>query len=115
MMAETAVETQVCKSCGADVREESLFCYNCGEAVAPTAPRPTEIAEPRTQPDPSAVNARPPLRSAASLRKHRRAMNREPLQIRWEQPEGPPSTFIIASIVLTAGAIVLLILALYLR
>lgn len=34
-MAETLVENQICKSCGADVREDALFCYNCGKSVAP--------------------------------------------------------------------------------
>lgn len=33
-MAETLVENQVCRVCGADIRSEALFCYNCGEAVA---------------------------------------------------------------------------------
>ena len=33
-MAETIVENQICKACGIDVREGSLFCYNCGGAIA---------------------------------------------------------------------------------
>lgn len=33
-MAETITENQVCNACGADVREGSLFCYNCGGQVA---------------------------------------------------------------------------------
>jgi hypothetical protein len=32
-MAETTVENQVCNDCGADVRPNALFCYNCGAAV----------------------------------------------------------------------------------
>ena len=34
-MAETLVENQTCRHCGADVRTGALFCYNCGSAVAP--------------------------------------------------------------------------------
>ena len=34
-MAETLVENQVCNHCGADVRPTALFCYNCGNSVAP--------------------------------------------------------------------------------
>lgn len=34
-MSKTLVENKVCRSCGAEVRPGSLFCYNCGEAVAP--------------------------------------------------------------------------------
>lgn len=34
-MAEIVVNNEVCKACGADVREGSLFCYNCGGSLAP--------------------------------------------------------------------------------
>ena len=34
-MAEKVLENRVCKACGADVRPQALFCYNCGAAVAP--------------------------------------------------------------------------------
>ena len=34
-MAKTTVENLVCQACGADVRENSLFCYHCGGSVAP--------------------------------------------------------------------------------
>jgi len=32
-MAEIIVENQICETCGADVRPQALFCYNCGGAV----------------------------------------------------------------------------------
>lgn len=37
-MAETLVKEKVCNACGAEVRPNSVFCYNCGSAVAPEAP-----------------------------------------------------------------------------
>lgn len=37
-MAETLVKEKVCNSCGADVRPNTSFCYNCGSAVAPEIP-----------------------------------------------------------------------------
>ena len=58
---------------------------------------------------------RPPLRSAASLRKHRRAANRQPVQITWEQPDDSSMPFVVTTIVLVVGAVILLVLALYLR
>lgn len=123
MMAETLVDNAVCGACGADVREESLFCYNCGASVQGAVPEPAPIEPKPAQPvvDSSAPaesanpDARPPLRSAASLRKQRRASNRQPVEVSWQQPTGAPVGFIIATIVLSAGALVLLILALYLR
>jgi hypothetical protein len=33
-MAQTITENQVCNACGANVREGSLFCYNCGGSLA---------------------------------------------------------------------------------
>ena len=37
-MAETLVKEKVCVACGADLRPQALFCYNCGSAVKITAP-----------------------------------------------------------------------------
>lgn len=36
-MAETILERPVCESCGADVREGTSFCYNCGKPVSADA------------------------------------------------------------------------------
>ena len=33
-MAEILVKNQICEACGADVRPQALFCYNCGGTVA---------------------------------------------------------------------------------
>ena len=32
-MAETLIEKATCEKCGSDVRENTLFCYNCGTRV----------------------------------------------------------------------------------
>ena len=32
-MAETLVKEEICNACQADVRPDSLFCYNCGASV----------------------------------------------------------------------------------
>jgi predicted amidophosphoribosyltransferase len=113
MMANTAVEILNCEACGADVREGSLFCYNCGSSVTPTGVVEALKENPVIADVPA--QERPPLKSAASIRKHRRALNRQPVQVSWEAPEGPATAFIVVTIVLTVGAIVLLALALYLR
>ena len=111
-MAETVVEKAVCAACDAEIRDESLFCYNCGTAVAPVV---EPIAEPAEIAEPPVATKRPELRSAASLRKHRRAYNRQPIEISWEPRENSPTAFILATVLLTAAALLLLVLALYLR
>lgn len=113
MMSETAIKTAVCSVCGADVRDESVFCYNCGEPVKKTSTDSEGVSADMK----NAVlrGARPPLRTAASLRKQRRAFNRQPVEISWEPPSGSPTGFVITTIVLAVGALVLLLLALYLR
>ena|SRR5688572_13269953 len=46
-MAETLVEKGICVSCGSTVRQDSSFCYNCGESVIPE-PLPPAILKPPT-------------------------------------------------------------------
>lgn len=31
-MAETTVQKVTCRDCGADIRENTMFCYNCGNS-----------------------------------------------------------------------------------
>jgi hypothetical protein len=111
-MAEVVAEKTVCEGCGATVRDESLFCYNCGNAVS--TDRTETAAEPAVD-APKNLEIQPPLRSAASLRRQRRAFNRQPVEISWEPRESSPVLFIAATIVLSAAALILLLLALYLR
>lgn len=37
-MAKTLVEKEICKECGADVRPNTAFCYNCGKSVVGEEP-----------------------------------------------------------------------------
>jgi predicted amidophosphoribosyltransferase len=113
MMSETTIEKVACQGCGADVRDESQFCYNCGEAVTAKTKDSHPVVEDEV-PD-AALAARPPLRSAATLRKQKRAFNRQPLEVSWEQRSDSPVGFVITTIVLVTAAFVLLFLALYLR
>ena len=113
-MAGTTVTEVLCDLCGAEIREGSLFCYNCGTAV-PATSEAVAVAEPVVLERATENDVRPPLRSAASLRRQRRAYNRQPLEVTWEPKAGTSIVFVVASIILTAGAVVLLLIALYLR
>jgi hypothetical protein len=116
-MVNTAVEMVSCEACGAEVREGSLFCYNCGTSVTARANVETREQEASATPinDEAVRKDLPPLRSAASLRKHRRAINRQPVRVSWERPAGPAMAFIISTLVVTLGAAILVILVFYLQ
>jgi len=132
-MAETVTKKAICGSCGAAVRERSVFCYNCGESVekrsdislpvpsdktngrqaeevspAKTGDRETAPKPPETYRD---GDGKPKLRSAASMRGKIKAYNRKPVEVVWAEPDKPPPAYIIASIVLVVFTVVMLVLA----
>jgi hypothetical protein len=140
-MPITATDNVVCISCGADVRSESLFCYNCGGSVAkgPVSSEgkgdesdpgrsadasgaranesankpPSPALRPSAGPEsPSKVGGKP--LTAAMLRR-KRAYNRQAVEVVWEEPEGRPTVFAIASAILTIIAALILAAALYLK
>ncbi|MGE3467173.1 MAG: zinc ribbon domain-containing protein [Pyrinomonadaceae bacterium] len=100
-MTEAILEKAVCENCGVDVRENTLFCYNCGTSVAAVE---TEIEAP---PDPEGAvtdEADPSeeelkelserfkvdeaeddrLAKAAAERKKARVSGRKPIQYVWK-------------------------------
>ena len=149
-MAETLVENQVCNACGADIRKDALFCYNCGGTVAsesvnpkaaetlhinPAAVKPGSIInESKTSQSKSGVTSKLPLEkpdepvvisdvkpeaaltSAASLRKKPKNIERKQVEISWEEYKSAPNIrFIIAALLLTAFAVLVIWLGLYSR
>ena len=142
-MARIATYNRVCMACGADVRSEALFCYNCGVAVnpvptpgeqpptiekaeksSPVAESPSELnveAEPRDLKSPSgnAENGPLPLPDRKPLTpamlKRKRASNRQPVEVAWEAPSQPSIVFAAISVALTIFVILILAAAMYLK
>lgn len=116
-MPEAVVETPICDICGAEVRDGSQFCYNCGGSVT----KPEDISEmPVAIPKPEPVNGAAQAKSSpASVEKARkrnvRAANRQPLELEWQQRSGIGLPFIIAALVLTAIAMALFFAANYMH
>ena len=136
-MAETLVKNEVCDGCGADVRPNTQFCYNCGTNVSgaveadaadgnkettplllpenPVADLKPAAAEEKsgTQNNGNATaGEKPKLKSAASMRKKPKTIQRKRVEISWEEPESAPNLwFILAAVLLTFFAVVLWILA----
>ncbi len=134
-MAETSVKNEICRHCGANVRPNSEFCYNCGgqlaaetnlrnvpetiesvngDAVKPTAKLEIENA---AKPPLSVTTAEESkLKSAASMRRKSKIYQPKRVEVIWEEHENAPNGwFILAAIVLTLFAVGVFYLAAYLK
>ena len=124
-MTETITKNAICRHCSADIREGSLFCYNCGK---PVADRPavngrspeSEIAElelaaeAAEKPQPVAAPGKK-LRSATDFERRKRAFNRQPIEVTWTPRTDDVNSFVVAGLILIILTAVLIIAALYYR
>lgn len=115
-MPKTAVETPICDICGAEVREGSEFCYNCGGSlgkVVSDEPGPEAIAPAAAESkNNGAAAARAKERRGA---RRRRAANREPIEVVWEPNEGVSGLYIAAGLVFLVVAATLLFVAMWMK
>ena len=113
-MPKTAVQTPICDICGADVREGSLFCYNCGGSLkrteTETAPTPPPQA-PAVAPSNGPAKKTPVDKRPAP----RRNIARGPVEVVWEPRKGFPVVYVIAGVVLLIIALILFIAAMWLK
>ncbi len=135
-MAQTVLEKAACEKCGVDVRENTTFCYNCGNRVAADTdisfdetirdlPEGVEDAKPADGIDPKTKAALDSLAEqlkrgeeeddrlakAAAERRRSRVAQRKPQVFKWESTvETSNMRMLLASILVAviAGAIVLL-------
>lgn len=116
---------RACDVCGVDVRDGSLFCYNCGSSVNQAASRVLDGDQPEYQSPEIALNKSTATDSDSKLAankktnigrpKRARPRPTQPRDVVWEQPNGFGFGFLVtavALILLTAG---LLALGLYLK
>ncbi len=145
-MAETLVKNRVCNGCGADVRSGAFFCYNCGSSVTADVASPekngnNEIGE-KTEKIPfpektfegekipavenketaekneaeKNAEAKPALKSAASMRRKPKTIQRKRIEVTWEEPASAPNVwFLLVAVLLTGLALGLWLLASYLE
>jgi len=124
-MPKTAVETAVCDICGAEVRDGSLFCYNCGGSLVKVSPTGAAAqAETQVESEPVKANGHSHAEAVYDPAKQRaekpsrrkvRAANRQPVEIVWEPRTGISLPFIIVSLVLFLLSIGIVIAAFYVR
>ena len=120
-MPKTAVQTAVCDICGAEVRDGSVFCYNCGGPLAkleevaaiPPPAEPMIAAEPVTNGAVTKVDEVSPKQRTD--RRRVRASNREPAEIVWAPREGVSWAFVVTSIIFVIIALAVVIAAVYVQ
>lgn len=129
MPKKATAQKTVCKSCGVDVRKDTVFCYNCGRALTDDAPveiQPEannddvneeaqtaldELAE-RLNADEAADGAK--LRRAAAERKKARVVPRKQKEFTWEPRDDSSSRLILLwSLLASAVAALLVFVAVY--
>ena len=114
MMPETTLEKATCEKCGADVRENTLFCYHCGNSFAEAAIEPNS-AEPPAVSDEAKMalddlvakfridddESVDPVKLAAAERKKARVKPKRQREDAWEGTDGRSgSAFFVISFVI---------------
>jgi hypothetical protein len=108
---DTAAKTGLgeCSNCGAAVRENTFFCYNCGQKIASDEENKT-VDESEARAALSAIAEKieedekgsKDLEAAAKERKRSRATKRKKTEIIWEPEPVRSNIFIAAATVLIA-------------
>lgn len=170
-MAKKVTQKEVCDACGADVREGSMYCYNCGGPVtaearaaaearsardavsdawfkgeivkkgrrrettklkptstviepiaAEPAPEPEKPAEPVAEPEAEKAIPKPgiheeaKLKTAASLRRKGKLIERRTVEVSWEEPTSSPGArFIFGALLMTLIVVLIYLAAGYLK
>lgn len=134
-MIKQAIQTQVCDSCGADIRPGALFCYHCGAQVAnipatengkakkrvPIAEDISKVVEsspvksPETE-KPSRSNNGNLKASPAAARRKIVKKEAEAAKFVWVEKENTSNVwFVVAAIIIVLIAAIVLIAMLYIR
>ncbi len=118
----TEAPTQiVCRQCSADIREGSLFCYNCGKSVTYAAENGADNKDDLTDLEKAAAAAEREAPIAGPGKKirvpseRRRAYNRQPAEVTWTPRNDGANSFVIAGLIIAVLTALLIIAALYYR
>ena len=109
-MAEAIIDKVKCAKCGSDVRDNTQFCYSCGDSLAAAEIVPEESGVSGKQ-DAAAASENAPdngakLARAAEERKKARVERKKVVGYRWDPPESSG----VGLMLLYAGAIAAIVL-----
>jgi len=108
----------VCEACGADVRTESLFCYNCGGKVDAREAKssPNELLKPgRNGASPETTGSIVDSTSVPRAGTERRRRERKRVNVVWERTDGPGYLVLLFAILVAVIVILVLAVAVYLQ
>jgi hypothetical protein len=127
-MAEGVVDKRECEACAAEIREGSLFCYNCGRSLeasvtasGPATDQPAVTPEPRTGPNggnplgSAVIDAGSGVPQKTRAKRGRRSYVRAREKVTWVAREEPPRLFIGATVAIVVFSAMLLIIAMLLK
>lgn len=127
-MGGTTLEKTTCESCGADVRENTNFCYNCGKSFAAAEIHETNGSIPIPMPDggkaaledlakrmasEEAENDR--LAKAALERKKARVVPKKEKEVAWQQVEPSSARLFAISVIIFLLVATIVFFAVYLK
>jgi len=108
-VSETSVKTSVCRKCGADIRADSQFCYNCGGRLDDVRSNGKLAAESEMRPAPG-------LRTAGDVKRRERTFQRKVKEVVWEPSATTPTTpLLIVTAVVALFTILVIVFAFYFR
>ena len=112
-LRETAVQTGRCAKCDAEIRDGSVFCYNCGGRVADDGgEQGIEASKPA---ETTASKPAPGLRTAREIRRRERGVDRKPREVIWEAAvSGLELQLIIVTVGIIVFTVVVIVLIRYL-
>ena len=116
-LSETVLEKVECPKCGADIRPDTQFCYNCGGQVVEAIENKTHSANrERISESNDEKRPAPGLRSAREIKRRERIFERRTKEVVWEPVLTTPNTqLIVVAVIIILFTVAVIILAFYLR
>ena len=115
--SETVIEKTECPKCGADVRPDTQFCYNCGGPVAEqTKNEASQTNGAQISGGAEEKVPAPGLRSAREIKRRERVFERRTKEVVWEPVLVTPNTqLVVVAAIAVVFTVIVIILAFYLR
>ena len=108
----------VCGACGADVRDKSLFCYNCGSGVEVGDVKLPDTGPPTADRNGAAAEINDSIVDSTSVPRavnERRRRVRKRINVVWEPTDGPGYLLLLFALLVAVVVILMLAVAGYLQ